>query len=199
MTTKTKDAIKSALFEAAFVVLGVVLALAANEWRQARADQKQSELALATIAAELKANRTAMASATEYHLGLMETLGTEHEEGWVPGLRVFAKGFISPAQTSRTAWETASETGVFPKIDFTIVKGLSNVYAQQERYENQAQKVGEIIYGELFRGGAQSVADNYRNLLSIIGTFIYREKQMLDHYDEAIASLETGGVTGPGE
>jgi hypothetical protein len=199
MTSKTKDAIRSALFEAAFVVLGVVLALAANEWRQARADKHQSEQALATIFEELKTNRTAMSAALEYHSGLLDTLGGQHEEGWKPGLRVFRGGFIAPAKTSRTAWETASETGAFPKTDFTIVKELSNVYAQQDRYEDQARKVGEIIYGELFRGGAKSVADNYRNLASIIATFKYREMEMLAEYDEAIASLESRGLAGPAE
>jgi len=36
---KTRDAIQKALFEAFFVVLAVALALAANEWRQERADR----------------------------------------------------------------------------------------------------------------------------------------------------------------
>ena len=140
-----------------------------------------------------------MVKAMEYHGELLEALSGEHEEGWKPGLRQFYGGFISPAQTSRTAWETASETGAFPKTDFNIVKDLSNVYAQQDRYEDQARKVGEIIYGELFKGGAQGIVDNWRNLASIIGTFGYREKQMLTHYDEAIASLESRGLASPAE
>lgn len=196
MTSKTKDAIRSALFEAAFVVLGVVLALAANEWRQARADKQLSEQALATIFEELKTNRSAVATSLEYHKGLLEMLFAEHEEGWKPTGSQFPRGFVSPARTSRTAWETASETGVFPKTDFTIVRELSHVYAQQDRYEVQARSVGEIIYTEMFRGGLAAIADNYRNFASIIGTFAYREEQMLGIYDETLASLETRGLAG---
>ena len=38
-----------ALFEAAFVVLGVVLALAANEWRQNRAEAAEANTALTEL------------------------------------------------------------------------------------------------------------------------------------------------------
>lgn len=196
MTNKTKDAIRSALFEASFVVLGVILALAANEWRQDRADKQQSQQALATIFEELKTNRSAVAEAMDYHHGLIEMLFADHEDGWRPEARQFTRGFVAPARTSRTAWETAAETGAFPKTDFTIVKDLSHVYAQQERYEVQARSVGEIIYGEMFKGGTAAIAANYKNLASIIGTFAYREKQMLEVYDEMISTMESGDLTG---
>lgn len=138
MTNKTKDSIRSAFLEAMFVVLGVVLALAANEWRQGRADHRQSEQALASITEELKANREAIAASMEYHHGLMEMLTAKHEEGWAPQPRI----------------------------------------------------VGEIIYAELFRGGTAAIADNYKNFLSIIGTFAYREEQMLALYDEINVGID---------
>lgn len=189
MTEKTKDSIKSALFEAGFVVLGVLLALAANEWRQARADDEQSRQALVTIVEELKANRTAISASMEYHTGLMQVLWAEHEDDWVPSMRDFSRGFIFPARVSRTAWDSASETGAIAKTDFSLVVEISGIYAQQERYEAQARSIGEVIYGELFRGGTEAVARNYRNLGGIISTFAYREKELLARYDETLASL----------
>lgn len=191
MTSKTKDAVRSALFEAGFVVLGVVLALAANEWRQARADESQSRQAVVSILEELKSNREAMAASMDYHHGLMEMLMAEHEEGWVPEARQFPRGFVFPAGVSRTAWETASETGALSKTDFEVVVELSKIYAQQERYEFQARSVGEIIYAEMFRGGTAAIAENYRNFITIIGTFAYREKQMIELYDLILAEMET--------
>ena len=49
MREKTRDALQKALFEALFVVLAVALALAANEWRQGVADERQASAALASI------------------------------------------------------------------------------------------------------------------------------------------------------
>jgi hypothetical protein len=133
MTSKTKDTIRSALFEAGFVVLGVILALAANEWRQVKADESQSLQAVESILEELKANRDAMAASMEYHHGLITMPTAEHEQGWVPKPRQFPRGFVFPAGVSRTAWETASETGALSKTDFAVVVDLSKIYAQQER------------------------------------------------------------------
>ena len=45
MRAETRAELRGALFEAAFVVLGVVLALAANEWREDVAHRRQAESA----------------------------------------------------------------------------------------------------------------------------------------------------------
>jgi hypothetical protein len=44
MRENTRDATRQALFEVFFVVLAVVLPLAANEWRQNRADRERELL-----------------------------------------------------------------------------------------------------------------------------------------------------------
>jgi hypothetical protein len=192
MSNKTRDAIKSALFEATFVVLGVVLALAANEWRQARADQRESERALAAILEELESNRDAVAESLEYHSNLLGLLNADHAEGWSPEPQHFNRGFIFPARISHTAWESASETGALTKTDLEIVIKLSDAYAMQERYEAQARSAGEIIYGEIFRNGVPAIVRNYRNLASTIATFVYREQELMAAFDATLAGLRPG-------
>ncbi len=189
MTTGRDETVRSALLEAAFVVLGVVLAFAANEWRESRADQAAARQAMETILDELESNRSSISEALEYHRGLLEMLFAEHEEGWAPRGEQFSRGFIAPAQLSRTAWASASETGALAKMDFEVVNLLSSAYAQQERYEAQVLSVGAIIYGELFRGGTEAIAANYRNLASLIATFSYREQQLLASYDRILGEL----------
>lgn len=186
MTSTTKDAVRSALLEAGFVVLGVILALAANEWRQDLADKEHSRQAVASIQEEVRANRAAVEVSMEYHSELLKMLQGEHEEGWVPDARDFPRGFIFPARVSRTAWSTASETGALSKTEFSVVMKMSRIYALQDRYEAQVLTVGQIIYAELFKGGTQAIAGNYRNLASIISTFAYREKELLAQYDETM-------------
>jgi hypothetical protein len=58
------------LLEAAFVVLGVVLALGANEWRKSYVDRRNAEAALASIREELQANRTVVGESFDYHGGM---------------------------------------------------------------------------------------------------------------------------------
>ena len=198
MREKTRDAIQKALFEAFFVVLAVGLALAANEWRQSRADRQQARSALASIVEELKSNRAAVQTSLEYHTERLQLLGRLSGSGGVPDGRDFPRGFVLPAQIFQTAWESAGETGALSHMEYSTVLELSRLYARQERYESQAQSVGPILYGELFRGGVAGVLENHANLAALIGTFSYREQQQLERYDEVLASLgETAPAAGP--
>ncbi len=189
MKEKTRDAIQKALFEAFFVVLAVVLALAANEWRQHRAERQQGRAALTSIVEELKSNRAAVQVSLDYHSERLQLIGQLRREGARPSFRDFPRGFVSPAQTFQTAWDAAAETGALGHMEYSTVLDLSRLYARQRRYELQATGVGQVIYGELFRGGVEGVLENYANLAALIGTFSYREKELLERYDEMLASL----------
>ena len=182
-----KPSLRAALFEGAFVTLGVLLALLANEWAQSRASKKQAKTALAAITEELRSNRKAVAASLAYHEQLALTLRSgKQDQNWKPTPATFSRGFISPAETYHTAWDSASQTGAFAHLPYDKVLELSKVYALQENYREQARTSGQIIYAELYRGGMTSMIDNYRNLAIIIHTFTYRERQLLERYDEVL-------------
>ncbi len=176
-----------ALFEAAFVVLGVILALAANEWRQSRQDRQRVTVATNAIAAEIESNRAAVAAASAYHSSILDSLRVNGSPSWRPSPAMFSRGFVSPAQLSSTAWQSAGTTGVVEHMPYQVVLRLSRAYATQARYDHQAQSIGEVLYGELYRTGVQGVTGNYRNLGNLIGAFLYRERQLLAVYDSTLA------------
>jgi hypothetical protein len=186
---KTREALRDALFEAAFVVFGVVLALAANEWAEDRTNRRRAESALASIKEELATNRAAVKESLDYHSGLLETIRSRGEDSPPLGVRDFSRGFLSPARVYRTAWDSAGATGAFTHLRFAKVLLLSKAYEQQEGYERQAQSIAPIIYEELYRGGTGAILANQRNLANLIGTFAYRERELLQMYDETLASF----------
>lgn len=188
MKESTRQAIRGAAFEAAFVVLGVVLALAANEWREQRASATRAEHALTSILEELETNRASVAESLEYHSGLLEAIQETAATSAQPDIRTFSRGFVSAANVHRTAWESASATGAFEELDFEHLLDLSRVYAQQERYAHQADSISPLIYEELYRGGTSRILENYRNLASLIGSLAYRERELLELYDRTLAA-----------
>ena len=176
-----------ALFEAVFVVLGVVLALAANQWRETRQQRQRVSVATNAIAAELRDNRTAVAEAFAYHSRILDSLRIVRAPSWRPSPFLFSRGFVSPAQLSSTAWQSAAAAGVVEHMPYQTVLKLSRTYANQGRYEHQAQSIGEVIYGELYRTGTQGITGNYRNLSNLIASFLYRERQLLAVYDSTLS------------
>lgn len=189
MKEATREMLKSALFEAIFVVFGVVAALMANDWRGEQALRHHSKIAMGQILDELRANREAVAEARDYHQNLVEQIAANPDMAWEEN--PFRRGFIAPAQTSRSAWESAAATGAFEHRDFQQLLLLARVYASQERYEQQATNSGAIIYQEIYKAGIRSIFDNRHNLAALIRSLVYREQQLLDGYDQTLANLES--------
>jgi hypothetical protein len=182
MQNSTRDSLRKAFFEAFFVVFGVVLALAANEWRQNAAAERRAARALADIEAELAANREMVAASREYHWETVTMLGDRMKAGEPVYPRDFTRGFIWPALVENTAWEVAKETGSLSEMDYSRVLELSAVYGAQDRYRTQAETVGGMIYQRMLDGGIEAVTEGHKNLISIIYTFVYREQELLDDY-----------------
>ncbi|HEX8691960.1 MAG TPA: hypothetical protein VF746_06055 [Longimicrobium sp.] len=185
------------LLEAFFVVLGVVLALAANEWRQGAVNRREAATALAGVREELAANRRAVLESAEYHLRLGDTLTALVRSarpggppGAVPDPRLFDRGFVHPAQLLSTAWDAASATDVVRHMDYGDVLTIARIYEEQRDYARQSEVVGGLIYTGLLNQGFGGMLRNYPNLNTIIGTFWYRECQLLRRYDEVLARLD---------
>lgn len=177
---------KSAIFQAALVVLGVVLAFAANEWRQSAAADRASAEALASIREELEANRGAVAASAAYHgqkLGLI----AERSASGAPLAAVdFPRGFVSPATLSSAAWTSASETGALANLPYAEIVKFSRLYDMQAVYLNQTRAAGDIIYQRMFEAGPDSIPANASGLAGIIGAFRYREQALVEAYDAAL-------------
>ena len=189
--TRWRELIGSALFESIFVVLGVVLAYAANEWRETRLHRAEAASAKHAIANELRANRELASTSRTYHQQLMGALWQRDPKGPPPSPGDFRGGFINPAQLSMTAWEVASETGVLQHMPYTEVLAVSQAYALQRRYDAMALSSGQLMYGELYRAGPNGIAANYRNLASIIAAFSYREELLIRKIDSTLAILDS--------
>lgn len=68
---------------------------------------------------------------------------------------------------------------------------LSRIYESQRQYYDQHKLVGQNIYTTLFNEGYAGMLRNIENLQFIIVTFMYRECQLLEHYNEVLPQLPT--------
>ncbi len=184
------------LLEASFVVLGVFLALVANEWRANANARDRGENARTGILEELRTNRAAVAAAAAYHEALFDSLGAQMgPDGKAPTPALFSEGFVKPATALTTAWDAAKATDAVNHMDYDDVLAFSRLYAMQERYATTAENTGSIIFGEIMARGVPGVAANYRNLIYLIGSFLHLERGLLHEYDTVLARF--GGQAPP--
>jgi len=181
------------LLEALFLVLGVVLALSANTLRENLQNEKRAESALTSILDEVAHNHRLISESISYHGGLFDTLNTfirqyGQDPSQKPGFALFSRGYVAPASTVSSAWQTTVTTGIVEHLSYSDVLKLSEIYEHQDRYEYQARLISQTIYGMLLQEGPRSIIDRYQNLTNIIGTFLYRECSLANELSETLAS-----------
>lgn len=178
------------LLEAGFVVLGVFLALVANEWRSDVNARERAALARAGVVEEIRTNGEAVRQMRDYHAALLDTLRSIPSDGPPPTPRVFERGFAGAATTLCTAWDAANATDAVSHMDFDDVLAFSALYAKQRRYERVAEEIGSVIFGEIFERGSFGVAERYRSLADVNGSLLYLETDLLAAYDSVLARLD---------
>lgn len=179
------------------VVLGIVLGLGASSWIEARSERAHTEAVRTFILDEVVANRDSVAASHGYHSMLMDSLVVRMgPDGPAPSLRLFSRGFIHPATTLSTAWDAAVSTDALPAMDYDEVLAFSRVYAAQERYGESAREGGRLIYAQMFAAGTPAIAENYRNVFSLVAATRYLEEELLREYDRALAAVGEGTRAG---
>jgi hypothetical protein len=189
---------RSILLEASFVTLGVLLALAADEWRESYNQRRHAATALASVREEIEANHKAVRESLDYHMGVSNALRAftqQARQGDVaapryPDSRIFSQGFVKPASLLYTAWEAANATNAVSHMAYTDVLALGRIYEQQRYYEKQSEHVGQLIFATLFHEGFQGMVQNYANLSVIVRAFSFRECQLLEAYAEGATKLD---------
>ena len=184
--------------EAFFVVLGVVLALAANEWRQDRAESERTAIAEESLRDEITFNQAMLRSSLDYHIALMDSLRTHsvrnRQTGSTapPSISIFGKGFVHPTDLVTISWSLALSTDALSNIPYERALAFSKIYAQYEGYTKQTNNVADLLYSDLYNDGYLGVLDNFENLNIILGTFAYTECELLTTVENSLS--EIGGL-----
>jgi len=143
--------IRPALTEVLSIVIGVLLALAVNEWNENRIQTGKANEAIQNIIHEIDFNIKLMDVVNKNNKIIIELLNNKsitssnkkNNQQFLPGLQI-----------QDTAWKTLQSTGVSQHIEYSTLYTLSNVYSLQE------------IYKKLGYNLIQNVA-NHRILLSV--------------------------------
>jgi hypothetical protein len=178
------------LAELSLIVIGILLALSVDEWRQSRARMAAGEEALQSVRAELEANRALAVESRDYHMGRAARIRESFGGVETLGREDFPRGFILPARFQSAAWDTAREAGELTAVDRGLRQEIAVAYKWQERYEAQAQAVSELIYQELYESGGRDGVSNPGGLMMLIASFAFREAQIIERFDEALQVID---------
>jgi hypothetical protein len=128
--------VQTLLVEVFSIILGVLLALAVNQWRENRFHKAQAESALNNVSNEIKSNLKALKilhdniSATIKLISEVSESDTAEDSKFIPGL-----------QLRDTACKTLLSTNVASYVKYETVLQLSETYSIQDVYKQAAVSI----------------------------------------------------------
>jgi hypothetical protein len=189
---RAHHALRSLVRDVVLLLVGAVVALGADQWRESRAEQRRSSLALTSIRAEIAENLARVESARSHHLKIADTLTGYMQRRELPPERVYYGGLLRPGMVLSTAWETARGTGVLSQLPYTLVLRLAPVYESQENYNAMGNALGQGVMLEAHRRGALAVfRDGFAHFIVLEQDFSNREAVLARNYRQALAMLDS--------
>ncbi len=132
------------VFEAALIVLSILLAFVLNEWRESRRDAATVREATARIATEVEHNIAALDSVISYHEGIVARVNALLDSLAHPGVREQLKapptlGFLGrlapeglrPPELRTAAWRASEVGGTLPLFDADRLQAIAAAYQSQ--------------------------------------------------------------------
>lgn len=197
VSLKGLSGLKTVAIEVFSVVLAVLLALAANDWRDDRIQQAQTKEALHYIYTELQQNKLRVTKSLEHHESLYSELSgyldseavISEEDAQKVNRSVYQKGLLRPAGLIDGAWETAKISGAVQGLDVETLVKISTAYSFHEHY-NQLVGVSLSNFGRAqFQENKQSTY--FRGQYEIVNSMMWFDRGLLTRYDAVIQHLES--------
>jgi hypothetical protein len=124
--------IRHASTEILSIVIGVLIALAVNEWNENRIHKERADEAIQNIINEIDSNIKLMRLVNKNNKAVIKSLKNENA---VDANESKNQNFLPGLQIQDTAWKTLQSTGVSEYIKYSTLYTLSNVYSLQEIYK----------------------------------------------------------------
>lgn len=180
------------LLEAAMIFFAVMLALAAEEWRENRDRLELADRALRSVVEEVRSN-----------LEELETTGVRNAERLEAARVVLAEleagrdegdadVGLEVALLSSAAWQSAQMSQAVQYLDFDIMRDLSEVYEIQDLYERvQAGAVDNMT--EMMRTAEQDPVAAVRQGVISISVLTDLHGSLMEVYRDTLEKLVAEG------
>ncbi|MCR9131795.1 MAG: hypothetical protein NXI08_04445 [bacterium] len=196
-----KKTLLSSLSQVFLIVFSVVLGLILTEKIEDRKNEKDAQLLLSKINAELKQNKIILDNWVPYHLEIANALDSlvindsflaDFSEDRAALYQVFSRGTLIGETPVNDAWDIAKNHPLIVNFEFDELLALSKIYNQQDlTYES----LGDLI-GLLLSPNLNSQANGSENLLLFrnqFREFTMRQVQLSDYYTEGEKILNYTG------
>jgi hypothetical protein len=176
--------------EAAMIFFAVMLALAAEEWREKRDRLELADRALRSVVEEMRSNLEELTSAGVRNTERLEAARIVLEELEAGRDQGDADVGLEVALLSAAAWESAQMSQAVQYLDFDVMRDLSEVYEIQALYDRmQAGAVDNMT--EMMRTAEQDPVAAVRQGMISLSVLTDLHASLIEVYRNALEKLDT--------
>ncbi len=186
---KRRWPIQKLAIEVFSIVVGVLLALGVNEFREQRLHRAQADSAMHNIKLEIQSNIDFLTLVHENNTVTLDAMSeeansdVEGDRNFIPGLQIHA-----------TAWETLLSTGVSNYVDYESILLLSKMYSIQDIYKQTGRQLTESAMNMAsYATVLEKDIDNdqfKKQFLNYFAMMVQIETALLASYENALEHLE---------
>jgi hypothetical protein len=179
--------------EGFFTVVAILLALAADDWRERREERELADGAIAAFVAELTANRERIDRAYAYHdslrTAMIAALSDTSGRTYRSPNEIFPQWRgVSPAFVTHAAWETAVATGALRHLSPEALRALSLTYELQARLDAMNRTLYGLVLDPVSLG-ATDFRLGTRLATAYLSDALPNERELSRSYEQTIALL----------
>jgi hypothetical protein len=172
------------------IVLGVLLALAVNEWNEQRSHEIQANSALQNISNELISNLEVLKLIHENNTATVDAITAEQDseseknQNFIPGL-----------QLQETAWDTLLSTGLSNYVQYERILVLSRAYSMLGLYKNTGlQLTNAAMTASAYAAATGTQVDNdafTKEFINYFEMLLQIEEILLTSFQESLDQLDS--------
>ncbi len=177
-----KEKIQTLFKEMIPVILGILIALFINNWKQSYDDQKFINSVLSSITEELKENHTELQEVIESHQQLLDTINYHIEDPEITiGELINKVGGIPGASIRNNAWKALVNNRI-DLIEYDKISILSNIEEDKSNMKMKFERLTDLIY----QGISSSEYIHKKMFLVTVNDLLYTEEQLYESHEQFI-------------
>ena len=185
------ESFKSAMREIFAIVVGVLLALAVNEWNENRIQTARANEAISNIIQEIESNLNLLQIVNKNNLSVVALVESEKSENNEETQNL---KFIPGLQIQDTAWQTLLSTGVSEFIEFSTLYDVSSIYSLQAIYRKLGFQLVESMMSNqalaMIIASNNKISNSNDLYLTNMKLILEIEKALLSNYQEKLKKLK---------
>ena len=173
--------VTSIIIEVFSVILGVLVALAVNEWRTTVNNKDMGLAAYEKIVNEVERNRNKVDELLLNHMTILVEIDSiiERLERNSEDLSINQINFETP---SSTAWEAAKLTAAVNYLEYDLVEKVTSVYSTQKVYTDASDRVFQELVFFVPNNNREEMKNQFMKQKVYLYNLISIEEQLIEEY-----------------